>query len=70
VSFFVSPRPFDEEGSADATDDAGHDDPTFSFASPVGNILTWEKAGRHCLLVGDLETEALREIQEALDAAP
>jgi len=66
LSFFVSPRPIDEDGGSGSVEEVGHDDPTFSFASSVGNILTWEQSEFHCLLIGDLESAALKKIRETL----
>jgi outer membrane lipoprotein-sorting protein len=66
LSFFVSPRPIDGDSGSGAVEGAGHDDPTFSFSSSVGNLLTWEEDGYYCLLVADLEPSELSTIREAL----
>ncbi len=66
LSFFVSPRPVKDDANSVPLAGVGHDDPTFSFSSPVGNILKWEQSGFYCLLVGDLEPENLQAIRNTL----
>jgi hypothetical protein len=69
LSLFVSPLPI--EGSPNTPVDAtGHDDPTFSFPSLVGNILTWEEDGRYFLLIGNMEKDGLEELRRFLMEEP
>lgn len=66
LSFFISPRPIEEDAGSVPLLSVGHDDPTFSFSSPIGNILRWEQSGLYCLLVGDLEPDHLRTVRKTL----